>query len=187
MKYLACDVESGGVDSKKQSILTAYLAVLDSNFNIIDELELAVKPNDGNYVVTAEAMNINKINLIEHDAKAITESEAGGKLRDFLIQNNKDGADKLIPVGHNVKFDIIFMGDKLLNIRTIEKYVSYRYLDTGVLAQALKAIGKIPESVSGSLGSLVSHYKINPGEFHTARGDTLMTIEVLKRMLAEIK
>ncbi len=186
-KYIALDTETGGIGHDK-ALLSVYFMTLDRDFNFIDSLMLNVKPNDGIYNVTAEALNINKINLVDHDKYSLTYSAAGGLLRDYLIKHTDSDKTKLIPIGHNVSFDLDFLYSKLLNKTEAQKYLSYRILDTGVIAQFFKALGIMPESVTGSLGSLVKHFNIlgpeaSGGTFHTADMDTIMTVEVLKAMI----
>jgi len=157
-KYIAFDCESGGTE--KASLLTVYFAVLDQKFNVIDELYLYVCPNDRKYVVTGEALGINRINLTEHDQKARTYSDAGQTLFNFLKTQTDNGKEKLIPVGHNIYFDIEAVTEHLLSKGTWSQFVSYRILDTGVVAQLFRAIGLLPNHVNGSLESLLTHYEM---------------------------
>lgn len=180
-QYLATDTETGGVTSGV-SLLTVYFAVLDASLNVIDELQLKLKPSDGIYHVTGEALGVNRIDLVEHDKAAITKSEAGALLYNFLNKHSPQGATKLIPVGHNVAFDLQIIYSELLNKQTMQRFVSYRMLDTGVIAQFLKLTDVIPEEVSGGLGSLVKLFGVEQREAHNEKADTLMTVDVLKAM-----
>ena len=186
MNYLAIDNETGGL-SEGVSLLTSYFAVLDCNLNMMDELYLEVKPEDGIYHIEPQALEVNKINLAIHDKTAETRSTAGNKLFKFLRGNSQDGANKLIPLGHNVIFDVISVHNELLNRATFEKFTSYRKLDTAVIAQFLKLAGKIPDEVSGSLSSLAKFFGIIAEAEHTAKGDVQTTIEVLKNLLRLIE
>lgn len=181
--YIACDTETGGI-GPDVSLLTAYLAILDEEFNIIDELDLAIKPDNDIYHVTAEALGINKIDLIKHQAVAITRGKAGELLRDHLVKNSDNGKIKLIPLGHNVAFDMEKLYENILNKKEAQKYVSYRTLDTGSTGRFLITAGYIPDSVTGSLGSYVEHLGVKKREAHTARGDVEMTVDVMKAMIA---
>lgn len=107
-RYIALDVETGGIGLDK-SLLTAYFAVMDQNMTILDELYLHTKPDDGIYQVTADALRINGINLVDHESVAITYKEAGQKLYSFLSKHSAGGQYKMIPIGHNVAFDIKFL------------------------------------------------------------------------------
>lgn len=180
--YIALDCETGGF-SEQASLLTVCFVVLDKELNIIELLNLAIKPNNGeDYHTTAQALEVNGINLVEHNKTAITSSEAGSKSLEFL-KRHSDGKVKLVPIGHNVAFDILCVHEKLLSKGHFDKYVSYCKLDTGAIMQYLKLIGKVPESVSGSLGAAAKHFGIDFKErAHTAESDTLMCVELLKKM-----
>lgn len=184
--YIAVDTETGGI-GPDVSLLTAYIAILDQNMDIIDELDLAMRPDNGIYQCTGEALGINKINLVEHDKTAITLGKAGELFRALLMKHSPGGSIKLLPLGHNIAFDMEKLYQHVLNKKESQKYISYRCLDTGSTGNYLKACGIIPETVTGSLGSYVEHYGIPKGDFHTARGDVLMTIGVMKAMIAENK
>ena len=185
-KYIAMDVETGGL-THETSILTAFFAVLDQDFNVTDEIDFKLKPENGNYVVTAQGLAVNKINLVEHDKTAILIKDARTPLYEFLKKNNH--GEKLIPVGHNVAFDVSrIKRDGLISEGSWETFVSYRVLDTAIIAQFLKAAEVFPADVSGSLGSLVGHFKLaSKGELHNARVDTLQTVSVLKELLKIVR
>ena len=70
-KYLVMDIESGGL-GHECSLLTAYLMVLDENLAPGAELSLAVKPENELYVLTAQGMGVNGIDLQKHDKLAET-------------------------------------------------------------------------------------------------------------------
>lgn len=182
MKLIVLDTETGGIGDDK-SLLTAYFMVVEGE-KILDELYLYTKPNEGGYVVTAEALDINKINLIEHDKKALTYKQAGTELYKFLLNNSNAGAEKLVPLGHNVNFDIEFIWDKLIGRSTWETFVGYRKLDTGTISQFLIESGKLPVTLTASLGKLAEYFKVcNPTTvFHDAKDDTLMTWAVYKKL-----
>jgi len=178
--YLAVDNETGGFEGT--SLLQTYLAVLDQDLNITATCEMDVKPDNGIYQVEAGGLEVNKINLIEHDKTALTYSAAGAVLRQFLLAQSLGGKIKLIPLGHGVTGDMIGLR-VLLNRKTIEEYTSYRKLDTAVIAQYLKFMNKIPDELSGSLESLCAHFGIVvDADAHTAKGDVARTIEVMRRM-----
>jgi hypothetical protein len=189
LKFIAFDCETGGVLAKECSLLSADFGVYDYNLNQISELPLWVKPNNNEpYNVLAEAMNVNKINLIEHDKIAKTESECGQILYRYLKQESEGGTIKLVPIGHGVVMDIQFVNAHLINKAGWDYFCSYRYVDTAVIGQFLKTMGLIPYSVTGSLGSYAKFFKINPpGALHTAKADRIVTVEVLKAMRALVQ
>lgn len=178
--YLPFDTETGGLGDDV-SILSAHFAVCDEDMNVLDELSLFTKPNNGQYVVNAEALIINKIDLISHDRIANTYSEAGGLLRDFLWKHSQNGKVKLVPIGKNVGFDIKKVTDNLLGVKTWNQFVSYRLYDITGLVIYLKRQGALPENAPDSLEKLAHYFDI-PIDAHTAKGDNLAQIEVLKRL-----
>lgn len=179
-KYIALDCETGGV-ANNTSLLTAYLAVLDEQLNIVEDLYLNCKPSDGVYVVTGKAMEINGIDLKEHDKAALAYKECGGILYTFLKNNYKDS--KLIPLGHGVKFDCLRMITHLVSQGTWDNFVSYRVLDTATIALFLIDMRLLPIDLSCSLDSLVKHFKIGEQgkNNHNAKKDTFFSIEVYKK------
>jgi DNA polymerase III alpha subunit (gram-positive type) len=187
-KYLCFDTETGGIGLDK-SLLTAYLAVYDDSFNAVDELSLLLKPDDGIYRVEARALEINGINLVEHDKLAIPYREAKHFLYNFLFKNSIKG-DKLVPVGHGVAFDTQRLKHDLISSGSWENFVSYRAIDTSNVARFLIAAGKIPATVSGSLESLCDYFKVTLAhgeQFHSANVDTQKTFAVFYYMLQMIK
>ena len=87
-KYIVFDVETGGIGLDKSLLSACFLYcqydVKNDEYEIIDGLDLKIKPNDDVYHVTAQGMQINGIDLVEHDKVAITEKQAGTKLYDKL-------------------------------------------------------------------------------------------------------
>jgi hypothetical protein len=178
--YLPFDTETGGL-TEESSLLTAHFAVCDSDFNVIDELGLATKPNDGQYNVAAEALTVNKINLIEHDKVAKTYSDAGQELRNFLWKYSQNGKIKLVPVGKNVGFDVIKINNTILGKKTWSVFTSYRLYDITGLVIYLKRKGKLPLDAPDSLSGLGEYFGIKV-DWHTARGDNMAGIEVVKKL-----
>lgn len=180
--YIAIDNETGGIGVDKVSLLSAYFAVYDKDLKFVADLDLFLKPNDGVFRVEGEALGVNKIDLVEHTKIAKTYSEGGQLLFHFLKEHSQNGQLKLIPIGHNVTFDLLFIYTQLVNRTTFEQFVSYRKLDTGVIGQFLKLCGKLPETVSAGLDSLADYFGIVQTAKHTGKGDVETTVEILRRM-----
>lgn len=183
--YLPMDNETGGL-ADDVSLLSTYLEVVDDDLEVIDSLELYVKPNDGVYKVEAEGLAINKIDLVYHDKMAISYSEAGQKLFNFLKKNSQDGKIKLIPVGKNVQFDVNGLQKHLLSKKNMDKFVSYRLIDITGLALSLQIKGKLPPDLGLSLFSLAQYfnvYNLVQGQAHEAKYDVKVTMLVYKKLL----
>jgi hypothetical protein len=178
--FLPLDCESGGL-VEGVALLSTHLAVCDKDFNIIDELELFTKPNDGHYLVSAEALEVNKIDLIQHDKVALTYSAAGQELRNFLWKYSENGKIKLIPVGKNVGTDVKWVTENLLGMKAWNQFVSYRHYDITGLVIYLKRVGKLPWEAPDSLSGIAEFLGIT-AEWHTAKGDNYAGIAVMKKL-----
>ena len=193
-RYLFMDNEMGGLERDRHSLLTVYLMMTDDNYNVIGDLYLYLKPDDGTYKVCGEAMAVNKINLLEHDKKAITYKEGGTKLYNWLKSLTDNGKVKATVVGHGIYGDIDWIVYHLMSRASFENFTSYRKLDTSSTCQFLKSCGLFPEDVSGSLESLAKHFNINQHtgddiQFHDAKFDTEITFKVflaLRKLMASL-
>lgn len=191
-KYVAIDVESGGI-GPEADLLTAYFGICDENFNLIEEHTVKLRPDseDDFFHISAKALQINKINLVEHFTVAKPKKEAATELYNFLNVNTtfiEGRRTRLIPIGHNVAWDIRKISEKLINKITLDQFIEYRTLDTGTVGQFLITAGIIPKDVSASLGGLVKHYGLEfQGEAHTERADALACVDVMKKMIEQVK
>lgn len=180
IKYLICDAEMGGRDIH-YSLLTAYFMVTNSEFNVLGDLYLPVKP-DGDYVVSGQGMEVNKINLQEHDKIAITYKQAKPELFNFL--KHMSNGVRLIPVGHGIRGDISHFQKYLISEGSWEQFCTYHYIDTSVVLQYLRAIGKMPEDGDGSIIALANYFNVKiEGKDHDCRVDVLKTMGVFQKMV----
>ena len=180
--YLFMDCEMGGRELK-YSLLTAYFLATDAKFRKVGEMYLEVKPDDGCYIVSGQGMSVNKINLQEHDKRAICYKDAKGAFFAFLsVVYKKLG--RLTPVGHGVKGDIEHCIGRLTSQGSWEQFCTYHYIDTSVFLQILRAQGKMPADGDGSIVALADQFDIKvEGEDHDCRVDTLKTMGVFQKML----
>ena len=170
----------GGLEVDKYSLLTVYLMMTDDKFNVIKDLYLYLKPNDGIYKVCGEAMNVNRIDLKVHDTMAITYKEGGTKLYQWLDSITNHGKEKAVVVGHGIYGDVDWITHHLMSRNTWETFTSYRKLDTSAVCQFMKACGMFPENVSGSLESLAKYFgvDVDQNKLHDAKYDTELTFQV---------
>jgi DNA polymerase III epsilon subunit-like protein len=180
MYYLVFDCETTGL-VPSCNVLTSYFIILDKELNIIDELDLNIKYPF--YVVFPKALEVNKINLIDHDKIAISKNEAINTLHNFL----KKYKTKFNIIGHNIQFDLDML--KYNNILTdidINNYFETKHLDTYLLAKKLKSQNKINKKQSLSLSKLCYFLDIEINSelnFHNAKYDSYLTIELYKKLL----
>lgn len=185
MHYLWFDTETGGVDSKAHSLLTAYFAICNTDLEIVDDLYLQLKPsNIEDLVVTEGAMKVNLIDLDGHlsDPNTVTYEVGKKTLMAFLNKHKIPRKRKsFMPAGHNIAFDKDFIFDNLVTKEEFESIVHYRTLCTSSVATFLKDVGMLPEHL-GTLSSLAEYFGISTKDAHNAKGDILMNIGVYKEI-----
>jgi len=187
-KTIVIDLETGGLDPKKNGICTVSAKVFNSNEAV---KTWYIKPSD-KYVYEDQALKVNNLSLESLEKKGIY-------LKNFLIDfayylNNikeKYKVDKLYFLGHNLQFDIQFLKEaynELHEFRNIfkNKTVSYHYKDSMITALFLRETGVLnPDSVR--LESLYRY--LNPDlplkemPFHTSYFDVLACEDVYNKML----
>ena len=182
-RFLAFDCETGGLGDDR-SLLTVYFVAMDENFRVLGELDLKIKPDDDEpYRVDGQGLEINGINLSEHDKVAIPLKEARRQLYDFLAAHKPEGSGKLIPIGQNIWFDIGCVLRNLMRKKVWDQFVSYHPIDTAGIATVMKLIGIIPRSEKTRLTNLADIFGVKLKNAHNAKADTVATVKVLKAML----
>lgn len=178
-KYIIIDTETGGIGNDK-SLLTAYLGVVSDSFAIVDELYLRTKPDDNKYVFETEAMKINGIDLAEHDKIAKTYSESKIILSEWLNKNKQ----KLLPVGHGIRWDIQKLISTIVDEETFWKHVSYRCLDTQTIATFAIDLGLMPSKINAGLAGLAKYFAVGKQEDynHDAKEDAILAMNVYREL-----
>jgi DNA polymerase III epsilon subunit-like protein len=181
--YLFMDAETGGL-TPQHSLLTVSFIVVDERFNIVplgeDNPGLYLRIRHDEYALTAGALAVNKINLVEHNEKGLPLPAAAERMRDFLRRGcAATNKKRLIPSGHNVNFDVQFVRANLLTDEQWNEFFTYPFLDTAAIARFLNAAGMY--SGGYSLTALRSRFLPGmTGDLHNAEADNLVTIELAK-------
>lgn len=182
-QYLIFDTETTGI--KDSDLLTGWFGVFDQNFNLLDSLDIKTKPDNGVYSVNAQALEVNKIDLIKHDKEALPYKEIKPHFYNFLKKNSKDGSNKLTPLGQNVIFDINTITRTIISENSWSQFVSRRFQDTMVIAGFLQDLGKLPPELGISLGNLIKTLDIQVvGNPHESKYDALATMRVYQKLKA---
>lgn len=185
MKYLTLDIETGGAESPDTTLLSSAFLVFEDGTEI-DSLILYTGPDKGQpYKVHPKGMEVNSIDLIKHDKVAITYSEAGGRLFQFLKKHSNDGADRLTVVGFGIHSDMEKLYSCLLNKNTFNKFVDYLKIDVSSIVKFLKdaklLVPEFLESVEGAAKFLnIPHIPHDPASDARA---TFLIYETLKGVL----
>lgn len=170
--YLVFDTETGGLDPKKHSLLTACFAFYDTDGTQLDKVSIKVRPPDGIYRVTAQALKINKINLVEHDSFPGTNETECAKVTALIDKYSAER--KLNLLGHRLGFDMGFVEEHLPQLYKYIKEQTYKYTeDTACIAKFLGYGFK-------DLVSLASRLKIEASsdDAHNAEYDTELTAKI---------
>lgn len=188
--YIPLDSETGGLSAKTSDILTLYMCAMTEDFKIIDELDLKLKPDDRLPIAEAGALKVNGIDLKAHlaDPNTITYSEAKIKVVAFLRKHLKKNGrySNLIPMGHNLPFDLNYIWQHILPEEEWLKICHYRTIDTNPIVGFLKEVGWFPREL-GNLGSIVDYLGVPKRDAHNAKEDTLMMVDAYKAMVALMK
>lgn len=179
-KILFFDVESGGLDDSKHSLLRIGL-VIWKNGIILDKLEIFIKSD--NYCYDEESMKINKIDLNWLTINGISEQQAIEEINSFV--NKYFPNSKALLGGHNIYFDIAFL--KRLyreNSISFSSYFEHRTIDTCSIMKYLYFCDKLPKQVQ-SLTSACKYFnfEIDDNERHGALYDAEITSEVFTKLL----
>ena len=192
MKYISLDTETGGI-GEDLSLLSVALIVIDgknirdglvNEFDYVDVFNSLLRPDDGVFKVTAEALRINRIDISTLDREtSLTYKEAGSAIYNFLHKLSDHGREKLIPLGKNIYFDLGHIWDKLISRRTWEQFCSYRTIDLSALVETYRLQEKLPPTLDGSLKTVARYFDINIDKCHTALGDAQLNIDVFSQLV----
>lgn len=199
-KFILLDGEYGGVRSKGSvshdySILELAFTVTDVNLKKIESLNLKIKPDDGKYIVSAEGLAANKINLVTHDKQAVSFGKAKELLYNFIKKNSNDGANKLIPLGKGISGDIRYLFDqKIINEHNWRNFCSDQVIDFGSIIMLLKVLNLYPQTVkkstgkmSNSLEALAQNLGVDTVALHAAAGDVDLYLKVCEHLFTHLK
>lgn len=191
-KISPLDVETGGTTIGKHALLTLYICILSDEMQIMDELDIKLKPEDGRLVlgenVEQEALDVNGIDLDEHLADPMTMTYSVGK-RMFLefCKRNMSGKRSLRPAGHNImSFDVPMIMTALgITQEEWDMIFHYRVVDTMPIMTTLQIAGWLPEELGGQ-ESLVKYYGVPTLKAHVAKNDTIMWVGVFSAMVRSL-
>jgi len=183
---LFLDTETGGLDPRTHSLLSLGLVVGDGP-KVANSLEILVRHEP--YVVSAEGMKVNRIDLVAHSEAALEPLVALAVLEVFLEQHFMHRCQPIVLAGHNVGFDQAFLGAFLASQgRSLEPRFSHRVVDTHSLAAGLRDAGRLDlDNLSST--ALFAHFGILVPEEkrHTALGDALATFELYWKLVELMK
>ena len=187
----AFDSETGGLNPDTADLLTFYGSIFNEEFKLIDELYLKLKPDGGRLpVAEAGALKVNGIDIKAHleDPGTVTYSEGSQKLKEMLKKYSRRVGKTLNikPLGYNVPFDEGWAWKHLISREEWLNLMHYKRVDVMERVDFLKESGWFPQDL-GSLGTVVDYLQLPKRSAHNAREDTLMTVDVYKKLLEIMK
>ena len=198
MRLICTDVETGGLDPYKHSLLSVAFCIVDTDSNTISN-ELSITIKEDPLILTEGAMKVNNMTLAEiyRDGisplswtqrsegaqqlslqSATSPGNASQRVCEYLRANK--GASLL---GHNVSFDYGFLCNRLEGVKDI---LPYRTVDTSSIARFLYTAGVFDKDISNSK-ALFDHFGIPKEGRHTALCDCMNTAKVYLKMMDLIK
>lgn len=181
--FILIDTETTGFDEKKHQILEVGILVI-KDLKVIDEFEVKIKHRE--YTITAKDMEVNNINIVEHEKEALFEKEATERMLEFLNKHKCENDEGYIVIGQNVAFDIKFLEEMFLRTYKIKEYrqvISYRNLDIMQLAMIKNIEGKISLEKQ-DLDSILKELEIEiPENRHRALTDCYLEFKTMCTLL----
>ena len=180
--YIVFDVETGGLDETRNPITQYAAVILDGRtLKEVDRFETFVKPYGG-LVIEKQA--------IEHTMVTMSDVNSGMKFSDFVntlttwwesrrAKTRVREMGRLVPVGHNVTFDLRFLNYALaLEGKPLtEEWMYPNLIDTF-------ALGKMTWGVTGeeklNLGACCERARIKLTDAHGAMNDVIATAELFR-------
>jgi oligoribonuclease (3'-5' exoribonuclease) len=178
------DCETFGMNPNKNPLATVYMALYTADDDFIADIDLKVKPdNMEGLEIDHKTTEIHGIVWAEHieNPETITYSEAKKKIQDFLEGHKLPKVKKSFkPCGQNVAFDINYLKNTVFSYEEWDKLFHHRFLDTLIVLNYLQDLDLVPPDL-GSLTSLVEFFDLKTGDFHDARADIKMTVQVYRK------
>jgi DNA polymerase III alpha subunit (gram-positive type) len=177
--YAFIDTETGGLDARIYSLLSISIHMVRE----LGQPPIAVyheKILHDPYRIGAGALNVNKIDLIQHSKNAVTIDDARHGLRSWLALFGSN--QRIRPVGWNIPFDMNFIYEQLFPKREWESLgFSYHTLDVCALVEFLILQGKLPEK--RRLVDVAKHFGFDTDGAHDASFDNQLCQLVLQELL----
>lgn len=184
MKVFWMDVETGGVDEKKNPILQlAYIIEIDKKRVASGKLH---SRGFKGCEIHPRALEVNGLTM-EQIADFPVESELYRELQrvlsQFVNKFNKD--DKYVIGGYNVAFDVGFLRE--LWLRQQDKYFgswfAFQFIDPASIVRFVQYSGAMNEFARMRLVDLATYFGVVREDAHDALADIEMTINVVNQMV----
>ncbi|NJK71872.1 3'-5' exonuclease [Candidatus Gracilibacteria bacterium] len=191
-KYVVLDTESTGLHSQKYGLIEIGAAVLDKNLEVLDIINYDVKPPK-NTPVSQDALQINGFTL-DRIQKGLPYKESATKFYKFIKKYFP--LDRPTYVAQFYPFDYAIVESMFMSVnmeKQFEEIVTNAFVDTKVIvlaanmkADMLNQPIPFPVPSLSKDGGLADKFNLGQFPAHTALGDVMATIEVLKNLMEYI-
>lgn len=184
MKILYLDTETGGVDSRENSLIQIGGIIVENGVEL-ERFNIKIKPNP-NLITSIEALEVQgrTMELINQDNTFISEKEAFTKFKKILdkyVPFGVDIKDKLLIVGYNVNFDVEFIDAfcKRYAFPYFRSKINSSLQDPLYLLGNLQLRGMLPILKNNKLETWMEYFKLGKQD-HDAWSDIKATRELYK-------
>lgn len=187
--YIVFDCETGGLYEDKNPITQYAAVILDgSTLKEIDRWETFVKPYD-DLVIEQDALDRTMVSMSDIN-KGMSVKEFISTATEFWethrVKSKKKEMGRLVPVGHNVTFDIRFLNYALSLQKkdSVEFWMYPNFIDTWPLAKLAWGING-DEKIN--LGASCEKAKIRLTDAHGAMNDVEATADLLRWYMRKLR
>ncbi|HPT70870.1 MAG TPA: 3'-5' exonuclease [Candidatus Cloacimonadota bacterium] len=178
--YTVCaiDTETSGLDPRLHEVLSLCIMPVNDKFEDLGlTLNLRIRANNP---VDAKAIAINKLD----PTVGIAKSEAWKTIREW---RRKNLITKIVPLGHNISFDLMFLKTLMPNPTDFQDIFHYRFKDSMIMAQIINDVHFARKSVkffnAVGLEKVSERLGIQNMVAHSAESDARTSLLCYKKML----
>jgi DNA polymerase III epsilon subunit-like protein len=177
--YIFIDLETGGLEPTRHSILQVAAVITDLDLKIRGHFMSYIRPHP-DLEINDEALAINQLCREELEFAPI-ESRVALALKHFAHTNHFTGSSARF-AGYNCKFDLEFLDGMWKRHELLPAPYAVPWLD--IYAVTKTKFGSDSGLPNFRLTTVATHLGISPHGAHDAHADLIMTIEVAKRLRA---
>jgi len=179
--FLAFDTETTGLDPDTNEILSIALVLLDASFNTLDERIIYAFPEGEVHPKAAEVNGYTAESWAEKGA--VSQLVLFAQTHEFIRPHRR-----LIPLGHNVKFDIGFLRSlfRRHDSSDLGRHLSHHSIDTVGIALFFDMVLFGKKSGAYSLGALCERFGIPLENAHDALADIHATIALFQYLYTQL-
>lgn len=184
---LVIDTETGGLSPREHSLLTIAGVAWTPTAQPRPLFSLMVR--EESIITTAEAMEVNRVDLRVIEAEGLTPVEAVDAIRYALDHHFGPNREPVCLAGHNIGFDVGFL-QRLYRLGKADfsQDFSRRTIDTATLFAFFMASGLVPPGKANGDRMFASMgIPIGQEHRHTALGDAWATSLSLSRMAQTLR